>query len=275
MPDTIRATSGSHCAEPPHSGLAALLTTLTLLTLARPALAGEQDALLTTSVITGLAPLERHEIAALALTIGAVVFAVVTAIALVRARVQSARAQASARREILALRDLADQAHALLLSEAQVVIAWTGEEPEILGDTSIVTAAPIPQRVLAFGTWLEADQALAMERCVEALRARGEPFTLALTTLAGRYLEADGRAVGGRAILRIRNLSGIRRELAELTVRHRNLRRDMDGLDKLIRRCRHRSGRAMPAGAWSSPIPPMPTRSMPATAPTRSRAIST
>jgi signal transduction histidine kinase len=244
MPDTIRATSGSHWAEPPHSGLAALLTALPLLTIARPALASEQGAL-TASFITGLSPLERHEIAALALTIGAVVFAVVTAIALVRTRVRWGRMQAASRREILALRDLADQAHALLLSEAQVVIAWTaaGEEPEILGDTSIVTAAPIPQRVLAFGTWLEADQALAMERCVEALRARGEAFTLVLTTLAGRYLEADGRAVGGRAILRIRNLSGIRRELAELTVRHRNLRRDMDGLDKLIE--------ALPSPIWA------------------------
>ena len=81
----------------------------------------------------------------------------------------------------------------------------------------------MPQRVLAFGTWLEPDKAQAMERAVDALRARGESFSMPLMTLAGRAIEAEGRAIGGRAVLRLRDVSGLKRELAELSARHEKL----------------------------------------------------
>ena len=55
-----------------------------------------------------------------------------------------------------------------------------------------------------------------MESAVAALRERGEKFAMALTTLAGRPIEADGQVVGGRAILRLKDVSGVKRELAEL-----------------------------------------------------------
>ena len=37
-----------------------------------------------------------------------------------------------------------------------------------------------------------------------------------LMTLAGRVIEAEGRAIGGSAVLRLRDASGLKRELAEL-----------------------------------------------------------
>ena len=37
-----------------------------------------------------------------------------------------------------------------------------------------------------------------------------------MTTLDGRTVEADGQVIGGRAILRLRELSGVKHELAEL-----------------------------------------------------------
>ena len=40
---------------------------------------------------------------------------------------------------------------------------------------------------------------------------------MALTTLAGRAIEAQGRAVGGRAVLRLKDASGVKRELPSLT----------------------------------------------------------
>ena len=58
-----------------------------------------------------------------------------------------------------------------------------------------------------------------MEGAVEALRARGEGFSTTLTTLAGRPIEAEGHVVGGRAILRLKDVGGIKRELADLRVR--------------------------------------------------------
>ena len=107
------------------------------------------------------------------------------------------------------------------------MVAWAADrhEPDIIGDTTIVSARATPQRVLAFGSWLPADQAQAMEHAVDALRANGEGFSMALITLAGRPVEAEGRAIGGRAVLRLRDASGIKRELAELNARHHAMQR--------------------------------------------------
>jgi len=134
------------------------------------------------------AALERHELAALALTLGVILFAVVTAIALVRTRARAARALADRQAEINTLREERDRANALLFSEPQAVVVWAAgsDEPDILGDPTIITRAPMPRRVLAFGTWLAPDHAHALEHAVEALRGRGESFAFALTTLGGR-----------------------------------------------------------------------------------------
>ncbi len=138
-----------------------------------------------------------------------------------------------------------DRSHALLLSEPQILIAWAAaaDEAEIVGDATIVAAAGTTQRVLAFGTWLDAEQAQAMERAVEALRSRGESFAMPLNPIDGRPVEAEGRAVGGRAILRLRDVSGIRQELAALAARHRDLLEDVDSLRTLIN--------AIPSPLWA------------------------
>ena len=46
-------------------------------------------------------------------------------------------------------------------SEPQILIAWAAaaDDPEIIGDPSLVTGPDAPHRVLAFGTWLEPDKA--------------------------------------------------------------------------------------------------------------------
>jgi len=109
-----------------------------------------------------------------------------------------------------------------------------------------VTAAAMPQRVLAFGTWLEPEKAQAMERATDALRAHGESFSMALMTLGGRAIEADGRAIGGRAVLRLRDVSGIRRELAEIHARHERLAAEAESLRALVD--------ALPAPVWTRDI---------------------
>ena len=54
-----------------------------------------------------------------------------------------------------------------------------------------------------------------MDHALDALREAGEGFLLNLSTSNGRSIEAMGRAIGGQAIVRIRELGGIRRELAK------------------------------------------------------------
>ena len=103
-----------------------------------------------------------------------------------------------------------------------------------LGDTSLLAPPGTPQRVLAFGTWLSAEPALQMDHAVDALRETGEGFLLNLTTSHGRTVEAMGRAIGGQAIVRIRELTGLRRELVETNLRHKTLLEETEMLRGFI-----------------------------------------
>ena len=185
--------------------------------------------------------LGHQEIAVLALALGVLCFAVVTAILLVQTRTRLAVVEASARDESIASKAAIDRAYALLLSEPQVLVAWAtaGDEPEVIGDPALLT----PHRLLAFGTWLEPDAARDIERSVDALRARGVGFGMTTTTLAGHIIEAEGQVVGGRAILRLRQVSGIKHQLAELAQRHQKQIDDASAMRALIE--------AVPALVWA------------------------
>jgi signal transduction histidine kinase len=214
----------------------------------QPARAEVPDLLAFDAYIDAFGALQRHELASLALTLGVLLFAVVTAIALVRTRLRAAAAENGLRDQIGGLKAERDRVNALLLSEPQILVSWAAadNEPEILGDIGLVTAGPVPQRVLAFGTWLEPDKAQAMEHAVDTLRAHGENFSMELITLAGRAIEADGRAIGGRAVLRLRDVSGLKGELAEANARLEKLQADSESLRLLID--------ALPTPIWARDI---------------------
>src|ERR1043166_917328 len=243
MPDGIRMRSGGPRARPRLGGFAAATLAIVATLSGGAALAAE--AVPVSRFIAGFAALERHEIAALALTIGVVFFAVLAAIALVRTRAGAVAREAAARAEISARRDQADRANALLLAEPQVIIAWpaSGEEPEIVGDPAILTPTPVPRRVLAFGTWLDPQHARGLEQAVAELRASGKSFPMTEPTLPGRFVEIDGRAIGGRAILRIKDVSGIKDEFVKLAAQHQELLRDIDTMRALIQ--------ALPSPIWA------------------------
>src|SRR5882757_10258295 len=57
---------------------------------------------------------------------------------------------------------------------------------------------------------------------------------MTLTTQADRLIEADGQAIGGRAVLRLRNVSGIRHELGDLLVRHHKQIEETEALRTLM-----------------------------------------
>ncbi len=231
MPDTIRISGG--CAHPWQSGF---LVAVAAAALPVPARAEQAPALaLHELVLTAQDSIDRHEIAVLVLLLGLIFFAVVTAIMLVRIRTRSARLETWSRDEIATLRNDLDRANALLSSEPHVIVDWPAgsDEPSLDGDPAIVGVAAL-HRVLAFGTWLDAGKARAMEQAVEALRTRGEGFAMTLTTLAGHPIEAQGRAMGGRAVLRLKDASGIKRDLVELLSRHEALLTEVASLRTLI-----------------------------------------
>jgi signal transduction histidine kinase len=242
MPDTIRATGGSFKAHPRRGGFLAAVATAFLYE--TPAHAALFDIPSIDSHIARFTGANQHDVAGLALTLGISLFAVVTTVMLVRTRSRATQSEIAARAEIVALKADIDRSRALLLAEPQVIVAWVAgdNKPEIFGDTALITPISAPHRVLAFGTWLEPAQARTMERMVESLRDEGESFSTALTTLSGRAMEAEGRAIGGRAVLRLRDVSGVRGDYAELSTRHGKLLGEVDSLRTLIE--------ALPAPIW-------------------------
>src|SRR5215467_4684475 len=117
MPDAIRANVGV-VARPRRIDLLAATAAAALL--ACPVSASAEEAEGPSSMIAFLdaaLALDRYEIAALALTLGVILFATVTAIMLVRTRNRAERRDAEARAEIVRLKAEVDRANALLLSE--------------------------------------------------------------------------------------------------------------------------------------------------------------
>jgi signal transduction histidine kinase len=243
MPDTIRRGGG--CARPWFGGLASAICANLGVILAAPARADEPPKLMLHELVAGATrSIDRHEVATLVLLVGLVLFAVVTAILLLRTRARLARLEISSHDEITALRTGLDRANALLLSEPQVMIDWpaASDEPTIEGDPAVVGASA-PHRVLAFGSWLDPVRATVIEQAVETLRSRGEPFSMAFTTLGGRPIEAQGRAIAGRAVLRLKDASGVKRDLLDLAGRHEALLTEVASLRALVEK--------LPSPVWT------------------------
>ena len=191
--------------------------------------------------------LAPHVLAALALILGTIVFAVVTAIALVRTRHRAALRDSEARAEIASLHTDVDRLAALVMSEPQVLIVWTAgvAEPEVIGEISYIAPEmpdQEPQRLLAFSDWLGPDVAQSIIDSIERLKVQGEAFAVQLATLSGRYVEADGRAMGGFAVMKLRDVTGTKREVAELGARSQRMQNELDALRNLIE--------ALPSPIW-------------------------
>ena len=164
---------------------------------------------------------QSQDVIGLSFIIGLVLFSTITALLHLRERHQWGKAEAGLQLELTNLRAKVDRADVFLAAEPQIIIAWDGPdgEVEIEGDLSLVMEIPISRRVLGFGSWLSPDRAQKLDTCVERLRQKGEGFRFALESLGGRRLEIEGRAVSGRAVMRIRDVSGDRLEAVRLRER--------------------------------------------------------
>ena len=187
---------------------------------------------------------DHGEVAGISLLVGLTLFSAVTALLHLAGRRRWIDAERHLTGELVDLRARLDRAQMFLSAEAQIVVAWgssTGE-PEIEGDLSLVSDVMVPRRILGFGAWLPAASAQALDHAVDRLRSRGEGFRTALVTVSGRHIEAEGRAIGGRAILRLRDVSGDRLELSRLRDHHATVMAEND-----LWRALHD---ALPGPAW-------------------------
>ncbi len=169
--------------------------------------------------------------------VGVVSFAVMSAVALMRARNRAETENGALRRELTALRTVADRAEALVNREDQRTVVWgaPGETPTVAGNLSDRTGAPTDRSgFLAFGTWLKPESAGRLDRGITRLRERGEPFALVLATIPGRLVEAFGSTVGASAVVRFRDLTGDRLARAEAEARHDLLSAEVGAMRSLL-----------------------------------------
>jgi signal transduction histidine kinase len=233
MPETIRAENERLRSRPRRGGFLASLAAIA------PTPAAAQDGL-----AAALDALTSQEVAALTLTLGLLFFATLSTVVLVRTRREAAASEAKAHGEAATLRTELDRMKTLLLSDPQLLIIWNaaGDEPEVIGDAVKLIPGGQADRLLAFESWLEAAMANDLYEAVTLLRAHGRGFVMTLETLAGSPIEAEGRALGGHAVLRLREVSGSRADLAELSVRYQNLFGTAEILRDLVD--------ALPAPIW-------------------------
>jgi len=178
------------------------------------------------------------------LTLGLALFLVFLAIAYIAERKRWRRRESHLVANLEQTRSQRDRAELFLSVDQQVFLAWEGPsgEPDIAGSPQRLLDASSSQRLLTFSSWLTADAAEALERDIEKLRQRGEAFHLPLAGVSGRRYDADGRAVGGRAVLRLREVSGERLELDSLRERYAEIESYSDGLLALLE--------ALPTPVW-------------------------
>jgi signal transduction histidine kinase len=247
MPGLVRA---SGIGMPPRKRrhamtVAALIPSITaaLLWQAGEAAAETDPLMLGLAYLDAFKALDQHEVAALALFIGVLFFAVVCAVLLVRTHDRLGAQRTRSAAAVSVLNGEIERLYDLVLSESQVVVRWHHDTaPEIIGDPSLIAVNLPPDQVLTFAAWLRPEQALHLESHVDRLLGRGESFAISLTTASGRYLTAEGRAIGGSAVLKLQDVSGVKRDLADLAHRHQELRAETDALRAVVE--------ALPAPVW-------------------------
>jgi len=243
MPETFRTANERLRSRPRRGGvLTAFVFAILSILISTPTWAGVGLVFFTIDdVFTMAAALSGSQVTTPVLVF--VCFAVLAVIALLRTRKSAAKAAAVD--EAATLHTEIERLKTLLLSEPQVLVGWPAgsDQAEIFGDTSLVLPGAVPERVIAFGSWLEPTAAQRMERAVDILRNEGRGFVMTLTTTSGRPLEANGRALAGRAVLRLRDISGVEFELMDIAARHDRLMGEVETLKALLN--------SLPAPVWA------------------------
>lgn len=141
-----------------------------------------------------------------------------------RRQVKAAQAEAAALKRQLAISE------AVIGGEPQVLILWdTGLQPRVV-NSSLRGLAGLPHDeadIVAFSSWLEPASAARFKEALDGLLRVGRPFNMILKTAAGAHIETDGRASAGRAVLRMRDVAGYKRDISRIIDGHEGLARDI------------------------------------------------
>jgi signal transduction histidine kinase len=173
---------------------------------------------------------------------GLVVFATTTSILYVRERARWLRREGELAASLEAARGQQERVSALLAADRQVVLSWDGPKasPIVEGDSGFLGLNG-SMLALAYGSWAPPAEAKRLELATDALKERGEAFAFTFRARGGQYVDADGRPVAGRAVIRLREVAGERAralaletELAKLASDHAALTTLLAGLPQPV-----------------------------------------
>jgi len=161
-----------------------------------------------------------------------------TGIFLLSRRLLHRRGGASARQRIADLEARLNEAETAIAAEAHLLVIWRGKAAlpdRVMGSMHGAATLPeTPQSLVDFASWLDRDSASALADCLHDLRQDGTPFNIAIKSLSGELLEADGRTAGGLATLRFRPLAGERRKIADLAHESHRLGKQVERLSAVL-----------------------------------------
>ncbi len=132
--------------------------------------------------------------------------------------------------EAKALRLNLSTAESLVKAEPQTLVYWEHGQGLRVVTQSLSGVPGLPENqgeLLRFGLWLDASSARTLKTALDDLFSNGRGFNMILKTIAGGHLEADGRAAAGRAILRLRDVAGYKRDVSAIIDKHTMLARDV------------------------------------------------
>ncbi len=149
-----------------------------------------------------------------------------------------------ARDENAELRRTLTMAESVIQAEPQILLYWDNDHAAHLVARTL-NVASLPTRredILKFGRWLDPRSAGQLKSSLDALFQTGKSFNIILRTIAADHLEAEGRASSGRAILRLSEVAGYKRDLARIIDQHQWLARDIRSMRALLN--------SVPMPAW-------------------------
>ncbi len=148
------------------------------------------------------------------------------------------RSEAQARTALGDMELHLNEAEAALKSEPHVLLTWrdtTGLPSRMSGSMhSTADVPPTIESFMKFSDWLEPDSVAEINEAIRKLLTEGQPFNFGVKTLDDALLDADGRTAGGLATLRIRPLSGERKQVTELTYDARKLAKQVERLSAVL-----------------------------------------
>jgi signal transduction histidine kinase len=173
----------------------------------------------------------------LAVTVGIMSAALVSAIVLIRERQRTAAENVELRTRIADANAALQRSEALLNLRDQRIVIWPSEnrKAELVGSLPLESGAPDERSAfLAFGRWLMPRSAAALEHAIAALREKGTGFDLVAESQAGAPLEIQGRKSATHALVRFSSLSETKRGEARLRLENQRLAADHDTLFGLL-----------------------------------------